>query len=73
MGVVDITMLHTLRRGEPELSPLLEIESSSLGDSLRMACNDGDSLRVMPLITAPESPPSGDRLKISDVDGRRLG
>jgi hypothetical protein len=43
-GIVDITVLHVLRRGEPELSPSLETESSSLGDSSRMACSDGDPL-----------------------------
>jgi hypothetical protein len=34
MGVTGIIVLHTLRRGEPELSPSLEYESSSLGNSL---------------------------------------
>jgi hypothetical protein len=29
-----------------------------------MACNDGDPLRVMPPTIAPESPQSGDRLKL---------
>jgi hypothetical protein len=46
--VRGIIVLHTLRRGEPELSSSLEAESSSLGDSMRMACNDGDLLWVMP-------------------------
>jgi hypothetical protein len=50
-GVLDITVLHALRRGELELSPSLKTESSSLGDSSRMAYNDSDPLRVMPLIT----------------------
>jgi hypothetical protein len=31
--------------------PSLEDESSSLGDSLRMACSDCDPIRVMPLNT----------------------
>jgi hypothetical protein len=44
MGVADITMLHALGRGEPELSPSLETESSSLGDSSRMACSNGEPL-----------------------------
>jgi hypothetical protein len=51
--VMGIIVLHTLKRGEPELSPSFEAESSSLGDSLRMACSDGDPLRVMPQNTAP--------------------
>jgi hypothetical protein len=64
---VDVTVLHTLGRGELELSPSLEAESSSLGDSLRMACRlNGDPLRVMLLTTAPESPPSSDGLKLSE-------
>jgi hypothetical protein len=66
MGVADITMLHALRRGEPKLSPSLETESSSLGDFSRMVCSDGDPLWVMPLNTAPESAPSGDRLKLME-------
>jgi hypothetical protein len=63
-GTVDITVLHALRRGEPELTPSLEIKSSSLDDSSRMACSDGDPLQVMLPTTAPESPPSGSRLKL---------
>jgi hypothetical protein len=51
--VMGIIVLHTLKRGELELSPSFEAESSSLGDSLRMACGDGDPLRVMPQNTAP--------------------
>jgi hypothetical protein len=31
MGIVDVTVLHALGRGEPELTPLLEAKSSSLG------------------------------------------
>jgi hypothetical protein len=64
MGMADVTMLHTFGRGEPELSPSLEAESSSLGDSSWMACSDGDPLRVTPLTIAPESLPSRDRLKL---------
>jgi hypothetical protein len=56
-GVADTTALHALRRGEPEPSPSLETESSSLGDSSRMAYNDGDPVRVMPLNTTLESGP----------------
>jgi hypothetical protein len=57
MGVADITVLHALGTGEPELSPSLKTESSSLRDSSRMACSDGDPLRVMPLNTMLESAP----------------
>jgi hypothetical protein len=66
MGIADITMLHALRRGERELSPSLEAESSSLGDSSRMACSDGDPLWAMPPTIALESPPSSDGLKLSE-------
>jgi hypothetical protein len=59
-------MWHALRRGEPELSPSLEIESSSLGDSSRMACGDGDPLRVIRLEAVLESAPSGGGLKLSE-------
>jgi hypothetical protein len=37
-GLIGIIVLHTLRRGELELSPSLK------GDSPRMACNDCDLL-----------------------------
>jgi hypothetical protein len=57
MGVVDVSVLHTLGRGESDLSPSLEAESSSLGDSLRMACSDGDPLWVTPPTTVSDSPP----------------
>jgi hypothetical protein len=65
MGVADTTVLHALGRGEPELSPSLKTLSSSVGDSSRMACSNDNPLWVMPLNIAPESPPSGDRLKVS--------
>jgi hypothetical protein len=64
MGVADITVLHALRRGELDLSPSLEIKLSSFGDSSRMECSDGDPFWVMPLNTALELPPSGDKLKV---------
>jgi hypothetical protein len=57
--LTGITVLHALRRGELLLSPSLEAESSSLGDSSRMACSDGDSLRVMPPYYASEPTPTG--------------
>jgi hypothetical protein len=69
MGTADITVLHTLRRGEPKLSPSLKTEPSSLGDSSRKACSDGDPLWAMPLTIAPESAPSGDELKLSQWSG----
>jgi hypothetical protein len=64
MGQADITVLHSLRRGELELSPSLEAESSLLGDNSKMACSEGDPLRVMPLTTAPELPPSSDGIML---------
>jgi hypothetical protein len=66
MGMVDITTLHALYSGKLELSPSLEAESSLLGDSSRMACNDGDPLQDMPLTIALESPPSGVQLELSE-------
>jgi hypothetical protein len=44
MGTTEITTLHTIGTGKPELYPSLEAESSLLGDSSRMACSDGDPL-----------------------------
>jgi hypothetical protein len=54
MGVAEVTTLHIIGIREPELSPSLEVESSSLGNSLRMACNDGDPLWAMPPTTVLE-------------------
>jgi hypothetical protein len=64
MGMAEVTTLHALETGKPELSPSFKAESSSLGNSSRMACNNGDPLRAMPLTTAPESSPLGDRFKL---------
>jgi hypothetical protein len=50
-------MLHALGTGKPKLCPSLEAESSSQGDSSRMACSDGDPLWAMPPTTALESSP----------------
>jgi hypothetical protein len=50
-------MLHFLGIGKPELSPSLNAESSSLGDSSRMAYSDGDPLRAMIPTMAPASSP----------------
>jgi hypothetical protein len=65
IGIVDITVLHALKRGDPGLSPSLETKSSSLGGSLRTACSNGDPLWAMPLTAAPESSSLGDGLKLS--------
>jgi hypothetical protein len=64
MEMADVTVLHTLRRGEPELSPSFKAKLSSLGDSSRMTCNDGDPLRVMPPTTVTELASFGDGLKL---------
>jgi hypothetical protein len=70
MGTADITVLHALGTGEPELPlPLLEAESFSLGNFLRMVCSNDDALRAMALTIVPESPPSGDGL--SSQSGQR--
>jgi hypothetical protein len=66
METMDITVLHALGRGEPELSTSLEAELSLLGDSSRMACSDCHLLWVMSPTTVPESPPSGDGLKLPE-------
>jgi hypothetical protein len=65
MGVAEVTTLHAVGIGKPELSPSLEAELSPLGDSSRMACGDGDPLRAMPPITVLELSPSGNRCKLS--------
>jgi hypothetical protein len=64
METTDITMSHTLGRGKQELSPSLKAESSSLSDSLRMACSDRDPLWAMPPATVSKSAPSVDRLEL---------
>jgi hypothetical protein len=64
MGMVHITALHALGRGELELLPSLETESSSLGDSSMILCSNGDPLWAMPLTAALESPSSGGSLKL---------
>jgi hypothetical protein len=48
MGVTEVTTLHAVGIAELVLSPSLEVESSPLGDSSRIACSDGDPLRDMP-------------------------
>jgi hypothetical protein len=56
-GTAIITVLPALWRGKLELSPSLESESSSLDNSSRMVCSDGDPLWDMLLTTASEVPP----------------
>jgi hypothetical protein len=64
-GMAGVTTLQSQRIVKLELSPSLEVELSSLVDSSRMACSDGDPLRTMPTNTTPESFPSGDRPLLS--------
>jgi hypothetical protein len=52
-------MLHTLMRGELELSASLESKSSLLGDSSGMVSSDGEPLVVMPPNPASELAPFG--------------
>jgi hypothetical protein len=66
MGTTNITALHALSIGKLELSPSLEDQSSSLGNSTRMACSAGDPLWAIPPTTAAESHPLVDRLKLSE-------
>jgi hypothetical protein len=61
MAMIEVTALHSRGIGKLELSPSLKAESSSLGDSLRMACSDGDPLLAMLMNMVPESFPSGNR------------
>jgi hypothetical protein len=61
MGMTEVTALHSRGIGKPELSPSLEAELSSLGNSSRMACSDGDSLRAMPTNMAPKPFALGNR------------
>jgi hypothetical protein len=42
----------------------LEVQSSSLVDSSRMACSDGDLVRTTPVKMTHESLPSGERLRL---------
>jgi 3-oxoacyl-ACP reductase-like protein len=44
MGMVGVTTLQPQEMGKLELPASLEVESSSLVDSSRMACSDGDPL-----------------------------
>jgi hypothetical protein len=44
MGTVGITMLQPGEVGKLVLPPSLEVESSSLVDSSRMECSDGNPL-----------------------------
>jgi hypothetical protein len=66
MGMVEVTMLNSRGIGKLELFPSLEVESTSLADSSRMACSDGDPLWAMPTNRAPESFPLGNRLWSSE-------
>jgi hypothetical protein len=66
MEMAKATTLHSRGIGKLELSPSLEVKSSSLGNSSRMACSDGDPLWAMPTNMAPKPFPSGNRLWSSD-------
>jgi hypothetical protein len=44
MGIAVVTMLQPRGMGKPELSPSFEVESSSLAESSRMACSNGNPL-----------------------------
>jgi hypothetical protein len=47
----------SIRHQMMQLPPSLEAKSSSLADSSRMACSDGDPLRTVLMNTTPESFP----------------
>jgi hypothetical protein len=65
IGTGGVTTLHPREMGKPELSPSLEAESSSLVDSSRMACSDGDSLCAIPINMVHKSFPSVEKLRLS--------
>jgi hypothetical protein len=44
MGMAEVTTLQSQGIGKLKLSPSLEAESSSLADSSKMACSDGQPL-----------------------------
>jgi hypothetical protein len=71
-GIAGIIVLHTLRRGELELSSSLETKSSSLGNSSRMACSDGDPLRVMPPNPVPKFTAFEWPIQVVEAVGLRL-
>jgi hypothetical protein len=70
IGVVEVTTLHVVAVGEPELSPSLEVESSSLGDSSRIGCSDGNLLWAIPLTIGVV--PLGQQTQVIEVVGNEL-
>jgi hypothetical protein len=44
MGMAGVTTLQPREMGKPELPLSLEAKSSSLADSSKMVCSDGDPL-----------------------------
>jgi hypothetical protein len=44
LGTTGVTALQPQDMGKPELPPSLKVESSSLVNSLRMACSYGDPM-----------------------------
>jgi hypothetical protein len=57
MRMAEVTVLHDPGTGKLELFPSLEADSSLLGDSLRMACSDGNPLwDMLPTTTSASSP-----------------
>jgi hypothetical protein len=63
MGIVGVTTLHPQGLEIPELPPPPEAMSPSSEDSSRMVCRYGNPLCTIPMNMAPESFPSGERLR----------
>jgi hypothetical protein len=71
-ALTSLTVLHALRTREPYLSPSLKVESSSLGDSSRMACSEGILLWIMPPNRAPGLALTGYMIQVVEVVSRHL-
>jgi hypothetical protein len=54
MGMTEVTTLHSQGIGQLRLSSSHETELSSLGNTSRMVCSNGDPLKTMPMNMAPE-------------------
>jgi hypothetical protein len=63
MGTIGVTTLHPQGTRSLELSPSSEIVSPSSKSTSRVVCKDGDPLCTIPTKMAPQSPPSGERLR----------
>jgi hypothetical protein len=65
MGAIGVTTLLPLGPGSPELPPPPEVLSPLSKDSSWRVCPDSGLLCTISMNTAPESFPSGERLRLS--------